>query len=261
MQPHVKATLVVSSIIAIAIAFVVVSKPENAEVTSDVIVSRVAEGNRNQQATALAFNLPGSIDDAESIGEAVEGQLTPNQLLDQEEWKVSRGFITDETRFIRKLPANDLDMLIEQGSTVAMRVRGARLLSDPGNMFRLFEDAIVLGDIPALLTAASLWPSQGVSSDRELLAVSDDSTVNMLAIMLTAKLRGDNVLTPEWQSRLLTGVDLSDAQVAKACTAAQRLLDRLEAERATRGLPPFDNSPSPHGEDWQDASPISATCN
>ena len=50
-----------------------------------------------------------------------------------------------------------------------------------------------------------------VRSGRELLAVSDDSAVNMLAIMLAAQLRGDNVLTPERKDRLPTGVDWLDS--------------------------------------------------
>ena len=50
-----------------------------------------------------------------------------------------------------------------------------------------------------------------VRSGRELLAVSDDSAVNMLAIMLAAQLRGDNVLTPEWKDRLPTGEDWLDS--------------------------------------------------
>jgi hypothetical protein len=186
--------------------------------------------------------------------------LSELEVLEQERWKISRGFITDETRYLTRLSAGELDMMIEQGSTQAMRIRGARLLNNPVKMFQLFEDAIVLGDIPALLTAASVWPPQGVASGSQLLTVSEDPVVNMLAMMLTAQLRGDNLLTPEWKDRLLTGVDLTHRQVAEACSASYDLLEKLESERARKGLPPFDNDPSPHGEKWTGSSPISATC-
>ncbi len=244
----------VSAVLAIAGA-VFFNRDQPAETRETVYEPETSSAVAGTEARSLDsdgvsdFETPAASDDLDEI-----------ERLEQERWKISRGFITDETRYLTRLSTAELDMMIAQGSTQAMRTRGGRLLDDPDAMFTLFEDAIVLGDLPALLTAASVWPHQGVKSGRNLLAVSDDAITNMLALMLTAQLRGDNLLTPVWRDRLLEGVEITEVQVTDACVAAHTLLDRLEAERARRGLPPFDNTPSPYGDDWRDSGPIGAIC-
>ena len=188
------------------------------------------------------------------------GELNEIQMFEQERWKASRGFMAEESRYLRRLSRDQLDILIDQGNSRAIRIRASRMLKDPENMFRLYEEAIVLGDVPALLSAASVWHTHGVRSGNELFAVNEDPFVNLLAMVLTARLRGDNVLATDWQDRLLAGVELTEAQVSASCSAAHVILNRLELERTRRGLPPFDNTPSPHGQDWRDTGPIGSTC-
>lgn len=173
------------------------------------------------------------------------------RALEQEKWKISRGYFTEETRYIRSASIESLKMLADQGSTHALRQLGARSISrNPRLALAYYEHAVLLGDTPALLTVSSVWANQRVYSEtNSLFAGTQDPPINALALALTAIKRGDNVVAPRYLESLLTLEDFTDDMINDACIAADHIYQALSAKRAGLGHPGFDNTPSPYGDD------------
>jgi len=188
-------------------------------------------------------------------------ELDADAELEQRRWKVSRGFLTDETRYLRRQSDAQLNVLVEQGSTQALRIlAGRQLTKDPQKMIAMLEEAIVQGDVPALLTVASTWSNPNVHRSADAFQLSPEPQVSTLALILTAQLRGDNVLAPGQLSQAFDDYQFDDRQIQDACGAARALYRTLENKRAEAGLPPFDNSPSPHGMQYPAGDHIAGTC-
>ena len=172
------------------------------------------------------------------------------QALEQEKWEASRGYFSEETRYIRSESTENLKRLAEQGNTHALRQLGARSFTrQPQLALAYYEHAVVLGDTPALITASSIWADQRVSLEtKSMFAGTQDPPINSLALALTAVKRGDNVVATRYLDSLLSEVDFTEDMINDACVAADSIYRSLSDKRAALGLPEFDNTPSPYGD-------------
>ena len=184
-------------------------------------------------------------------------------LLEQKRWELSRGYDNEEVSNLRKLGPEELMMLVEQGNNTAMRVIGNRsFVKSPNRMLSFNERAIVNGNLPALLSVAVSWSNPYVANAEAATTfkVAEDPSVNTLALVLAAQLRGDNIKAPELLDQTMGDYIFSEEQIAESCAAAHIFISRVEAKRLESGLPRFDNSPSPLGMDYSPSDHTAATC-
>jgi len=251
------------ALVAVAAIFFVTmfsSQPESAD-RPDSQASR-SPASTAEQVTAGQNDNGGTTEGiSDSPGNSGGEVSDANVELAQEKWKISRGYLTEESRYLRRESDEQLEALIAQGNIQALRILASRQLSkDPSKMIGMLEEAVVQGDIPALLTAAGSWSSLYVHITANSFYVSVRPDVNTLALILTAQLRGDNVLAPQQLDQAFTDYNYDDQSVQEACKAARALYLDLEKERLDQGYPPFDNTPSPYGRPFKSGDYISATC-
>jgi hypothetical protein len=182
-------------------------------------------------------------------------------LARQEAWERERGYVTAQRIDLRSLDEGQLRELIAQGNTAAITtLAGRHLTTDPKKMMELYEQAAVLGSTSALVSASSVWASPWISENVSTMRVSDNPPVNILAMLLAAQLRGDNLLVPERLQQLKIDYSFTESEIGEACAAAVRLYRQLEARRLALGQNYFDNTPSPLGQEYEEGNHVRGTC-
>ncbi|WP_405223704.1 hypothetical protein [Lentisalinibacter sediminis] len=203
----------------------------------------------------------GEPDSSSAVADAQSSKPSALAITRQEAWERERGYMSAERTHLRSLDEGQLQELIAQGNTAAITTLAGRYLTiDPRKMMELYEQAAVLGSTSALVSASSVWASPWISQNVSTMRVSDNPPVNMLAMLLAAQLRGDNVLVPRRLQQLKTDYSFTEAEIAEACAGAVRLYRQLEARRLALGQNYFDNTPSPLGQEYEEGNHIGATC-
>lgn len=242
---------------AIAWLMRVDSDPEPADSTPPVVANTVASSERDSSSPSDM----GEPDSSSAVADAKSGKASAIDITRQEAWERERGYMSAETMHLRSLDEGQLRELIAQGNTAAMTTLAGRYLTiDPRKMLELYERAAVLGSTSAIVTASSVWASPWISQNVSTMRVSENPPVNMLAILLAAQLRGDNILTPERLQQLKTDYSFTESEIEEACAGAVRLYRQLEARRLALGQNYFDNAPSPLGQEYEEGNHTSATC-
>ena len=196
-----------------------------------------------------------------ATADAQSGKPSTLAITRQEAWERERGYMSAERMHLRSLDEGQLQELIAQGNTAAITtLAGRHLTIDPREMMELYEQAAVLGSTSALVSASSVWASPWISQNVSTMRVSENPPVNMLAMLLAAQLRGDNVLVPRRLQQLRIDYGFNESEIAEACEGAVRLYQQLEARRLALGQNYFDNTPSPLGQEYEEGNHTSATC-
>ncbi|HZX22232.1 MAG TPA: hypothetical protein VFF18_01740 [Woeseiaceae bacterium] len=233
------------------------SDPEPADSTPPVVANTVASSERESSSPSDM----GEPDSSSAVADAKSGKPSAIDITRQEAWERERGYMSAERMHLRSLDEGQLQELIAQGNTEAITTLAGRYLTiDPRKMMELYEQAAVLGSTSALVSASSVWASPWISQNVSTMRVSENPPVNMLAMLLAAQLRGDNVLVPQRLRQLKTDYSFTESEIAEACEGAVRLYRQLEARRLALGQNYFDNTPSPLGQEYEEGNHTSATC-
>jgi len=233
------------------------SGTETAESTPAVV------GNIVETSERVSSSRPdmGAPDSSSSVADAQSGSPSALDITRQEAWERERGYISAGRTHLESFNEGQLRDLAAQGNTAAIAIMAGRYLTiDPRKMMELYEQAAVLGSTSALVSASSVWASPWISQNVSTMRVSDNPPVNMLAMLLAAQLRGDNVLVPERLQQLKTDYSFTESEIEEACAAAVRLYRQLEAKRLALGQNYFDNTPGPMGQEYAEGNYMSGTC-
>ncbi|WP_405240262.1 hypothetical protein [Lentisalinibacter orientalis] len=233
------------------------SDSEPADSTPQVIANTVAASERDSSSPSDM----GEPDSSSATADAQSGKPSALAITRQEAWERERGYMSAGRTHLESFNEGQLRDLAAQGNTAAIAILAGRYLTvDPREMMELYEQAAVLGSTSALVSASSVWASPWISQNVSTMRVSDNPPVNMLAMLLAAQLRGDNVLAPERLQQMKTDYSFTESEIAEACEGAVRLYRQLKARRLELGQNYFDNTPSALGQEYEEGSHTSATC-
>lgn len=175
--------------------------------------------------------------------------------VESEEWYRSRGYYIDlsaptgivqPTHPYQGYSDQTLEQLVDSGDMVAAAILGDRLLAKNNEENRqkglsLHKEAVVLGSTYSAVILGGENLHRGMSGD----AQSDFAKIrDGLAWYLYASHRGDAAGDYNFQ-QYVSSRNVTAAMINTACTQAKSLRVEFDAERRSRGLGEFDDSPFP----------------